>query len=435
MHTQDTTTATTGPETLERPVRGKPFDEGGFPANSPLFPHRSGCWAKKVNGKLVYYGRWKRKNPATGRVELTGRDGWEAAKIKYVTDPDGKAPPADPDNPRTLGQLCALFMESKERSCQKGKINARGVAEYQREIDAVLNILNPRTSLATMRPAKFNLLLPYIQSNSKPGQETANLVTQSNRVRRIRAIFIFAYKNGYVDRPFCFGSEFVQPSRNEIAKERNDNPTPETYTKEEIHLLLKYARQPLKTMILMAINAGLGNHDFATLKWSHINFHENGETAWLNYPRHKTGNAREAPLWKETVAALKDWRTRRPTPTGDTDRDLVFITRYGNAWGNPDSPMNLNPVGKALDKVFARILKDDPNSTIHHTKRGFYALRHTFRTEAGGVIDEEAVNFIMGHVDNRMAARYIARYHPERLQRVVDFVHDWLFTEVKQSNA
>ena len=59
---------------------------------------------------------------------------------------------------------------------------------------------------------------------------------------------------------------------------------------------------------------------------------------------------------------------------------------------------------------------------------GFYALRHTFETVAGGSKDQIAVNAIMGHVDASMAAIYRERIDDDRLRAVTDHVHNWLFS-------
>src|SRR5262249_25782331 len=62
----------------------------------------------------------------------------------------------------------------------------------------------------------------------------------------------------------------------------------------------------------------------------------------------------------------------------------------------------------------------------------FYALRHSFETIAGESRDQVAVDAIMGHTDESMAARYRERISDERLEAVTDFVHRWLFPPAKK---
>jgi integrase len=60
-------------------------------------------------------------------------------------------------------------------------------------------------------------------------------------------------------------------------------------------------------------------------------------------------------------------------------------------------------------------------------RRNFYALRHTFEAVGGETHDQVAVNAIMGHVDDSMAATYRERISDERLAAVAEHVRRWLF--------
>ena len=57
----------------------------------------------------------------------------------------------------------------------------------------------------------------------------------------------------------------------------------------------------------------------------------------------------------------------------------------------------------------------------------FYALRHTFETQAGESKDQVAVDHIMGYIDSTMAGEYREEISDARLRLVVDVVHEWLF--------
>jgi integrase len=201
------------------------------------------------------------------------------------------------------------------------------------------------------------------------------------------------------------------------------------------------ATVPLKAMILLGANGGLGNTDCARLTLSAINL----KTGWIDYARPKTEVQRRFPLWPETIAALKTAIAERPKPNDTKLKDLVFITKYGAAWGSVEireaDPQN----GKE-----ERIVTDDPISkeftkllkTLDMKRPGvsFYALRHGFETMAASKGDQQAVDAIMGHDNGSMASTYreesddprIRKSNNLRLQTVVDYVHELIFTPLSQ---
>ncbi len=86
-----------------------------------------------------------------------------------------------------------------------------------------------------------------------------------------------------------------------------------------------------------------------------------------------------------------------------------------------------SPVAKSF-----RVLLDSLGIDRH---RNFLALRHGFRTVARGARDREAVDSLMGHVDESMASHYIEDGLPDdRLKNVTDFVRSWLFGAGKENS-
>src|SRR5262245_17038824 len=84
----------------------------------PLFAHASGRWAKKIRGKLYYFGYWKGKQAAP----------WQAALDKYQEQRDdlhaGRTPRVSSDG-LTLRDLCNRYLTSKRHRLDSGEITPR----------------------------------------------------------------------------------------------------------------------------------------------------------------------------------------------------------------------------------------------------------------------------------------------------------------------
>jgi integrase len=185
--------------------------------------------------------------------------------------------------------------------------------------------------------------------------------------------------------------------------------------------LIAAAGVPLKAMLLLGINCGLGNSDVAQIEFRHID----RKTNWLRFPRPKTGVDRRCPLWAETIEALEAAIERRPTPKDETHDQLVFVTSRGLSWGKAIAD---NPIAKETSKLLKRLGMKQPGL-------GFYSVRHTFETVGGDSRDQVAVSHLMGHspAASDMSARYRERIVDARLNAVTDHVRDWLYPKSPRS--
>jgi integrase len=168
----------------------------------------------------------------------------------------------------------------------------------------------------------------------------------------------------------------------------------------------------VRAMILLGINCGFGNSDVGRLPLSALDL----DAGWVVYPRPKTGIERRAPLWPETVAALRESIACRPTPKNPADKDLTFVTKYGTCWAKDTRD---TPVAKELSKLLKGL-------GIDRRGRNFYGLRRAFETIGGESRDQPAVDLIMGHAREDMASVYRERISDERLRAVTDRVREWL---------
>ena len=244
---------------------------------------------------------------------------------------------------------------------------------------------------------------------------------------------LFPHATGLMDKPIRFEPGFKKPSRKTLRQARQAGGK-RMFEADELRQLINAAGQPLRTMILLGINCAFGQSDISSLTITAIDL----DAGWIAHPRPKTAVERRCPLWPETVEALREVvgeRKMRLTdknrkvkgPRNDEDEDILFITKYGIRWSRTNKREG-TPID-AIAQQFGKRLRD---LGLKRPRIQFYAIRHTFKTIAGGSKDQVAVNAVMGHVDSSMAGLYRERISDERLQAVVGTVHAWLFSALRR---
>jgi len=159
--------------------------------------------------------------------------------------------------------------------------------------------------------------------------------------------------------------------------------------------LLESANEPLRTILLVALNTGMRRGEILTLLWSCVDF----ERALITVINPKSGRSRKIPMNEELVRALKE----RHEVAGDGL--YVFAdSRTGKPWGTVKTAFLA-----ALRRANIRGLR-------------FHDLRHTFATRlvAWGV-DLLTVKELLGHSSITMTMRYA---HPsqENMRRAVELL-------------
>jgi integrase len=222
-----------------------------------------------------------------------------------------------------------------------------------------------------------------------------------------------------VDQPIKL-TQLKRPPRHLIRKAREEKEL-KMFEAKDLRTILEKLNVQLRAMALLAVNCGLGNGDCGRLKFRHLDL----SGGWLNYPRPKTGVARRAKLWQETIDAIEAAGKKPSQPKRAEFADLVFLTREGDTWYKVTKA---NPIGNAF-RWYLHKLK------LHRPGVGFYALRHTFETIAGASKDQVAVDHIMGHSRDDMASVYRERIDDDRLVAVAEYVRKWLFPPEEEQEA
>ena len=227
----------------------KPYDD------FPLFPHSTGRWCKKIDGKHVYFGPWDDPDGALARYQAYCGNGHQATL--------------------TVKSLCNQFLNAKrpyivERTWKNYEYAARFVAD----------------NLKTCPPTPLDFTKLRTKFPKHWGPKTVLTIVQ-----RTRVIFKWAWEQGLLEHPPRFG-DFKVPSAKALRLAKKVR----LFTAPEIRAMLKAACPELRSAILLGINCGFGNADIDRLPLV------NGPI--LDYPRPKTGIPRRCPLWPETMRAL-----------------------------------------------------------------------------------------------------------------------------------
>lgn len=362
----------------------------------PLFHHANGRWAKKVNKKLVYFGKVDEDPNGEKALDL-----WKDQQDDLRA---GRTPRPKQEG-FTLEDLCDLFLSQKDDLLESGELVQRTYDEYFATCQRLLESFGKSRLVDDIQPDDFKLLRASIAKIWGP-------VRLGNEIQRTRSVFKFGFDSGKIDRPLRFGPAFKRPSAKTLRIERAKKGQ-RMFEAAELGRLLVAAGPQLRAMILLALNTGFGNADVGLMPMTSLDL----RAGWVRFPRPKTGVERRIPLWPETTVALKAAIAERPAPKDAALGDLVFITKYGKSWHKetPDNPIS-NEFRKLLDTL-----------GLHRPGLGFYCLRHTFETIGGETKDQVAVNAIMGHVDATMAGKYRERISDERLKAVVSYVRGCVF--------
>ena len=364
----------------------------------PLCAHPNGQWCKSVRGKVRFFGVWAEPQAALERW-LDEKDDLLAGRI-----PRSRTASANATN---LRDLCCRVLVAKKSLVDGGERSGHtwiGIHEICDELGATFT---GDRLLTDIQPEDFQKLREHW--SKKWGVQRLRWA-----ISKTRMIFNYAFKNGMIDRPIRFGADFEPPAIKAMRKNKAARGA-KMFEADELRKMIDAAKQPLRSMLLLAINCALGNEDVAQLPIDALNLAE----GWLDYPRTKTGIMRRCPLWPETVEAVRDWLERRPTPRKEDCSGLLFLTARDDGWAS-------NLKDRALTHECAKLLD---RLKIRRGGRGFYGARHSFENTAGETLDQVAVNAIMGHSDGTQAENYRHRISDGRLKTVAEFVRGWLFAK------
>jgi integrase len=415
-------TASRGGKDRERPSKPTP--------DFPLFPHATRRWAKKIRGRFVFFGPWDDPYGALDRF-LVQKDALLAGSAPPSSTRNGSGPatgpPDDNGTPGAVGgapgptvrDLVNQFLTAKQRRLDSGDMGRRSFSDYHYAAKRLIGSFGRERVVTSLSASDFGVFRAKMAKTLGP-------VALGNEIGRVRSIFKYGYEAGLLGHPVRFGPEFCKPPKRSIRLARRAKSA-RMFEAAEIQALLRTAGPQMRAMILLGVNCGLGNTDLASLPKAAVDL----EGGILDFPRPKTGIFRRAVLWPETVAALRTVLRQRPAAKRPEDDGLVFITRFGHPWLRVTEPKQPSKDGRravvtdAISLEFGKLMR---STGAYQPGRGFYGLRHSFRTIADEAKDRPAADLVMGHENGQdMATHYVERISDGRLRSVAELVRGWTY--------
>lgn len=348
----------------------------------PLYAHSSGQWAKKVAGKIKYFGRWDDPEAALRRYE-------ESLRITPEVLPG-----------LSVELACNTFLTAQKRRVAEGTLSNRTYLDLVRTCKRFADCCGRTRLLESLRPADF---LHYKNSYAR----TNNLVSVGNEITRVKTMLNWLLKSKHI-QAIDVGPDFRKPPAKAARKHKRERGL-KLFTAEQIRGILDESGVRMRAMILLGINCGFHNNDIETLPLAALQ--SAVESGIIEHARQKTEIERMCPFWPETVEAIENWLAIRP----DSESDRAFLLPNGK----PFCPVNVD-VAKRFRSV---------RDLAGVRDGGFSWLRKTFATYASECADQVAVDFIMGHVDANISGVYRQLVRTGRLQKPVDVVRAWLYAK------
>ena len=174
------------------------------------------------------------------------------------------------------------------------------------------------------------------------------------------------------------------------------------------------------------MNAGLRNGDLGELSFKHVDF----KTGFLDFPRVKNSEERQAFLWPRTIEAIEAWLPLRPTAAKSEYDELIFLTDTGLpvARASYNSETSKTSSYDSIPHLFAT-LRTKAGLGSDKVVKQFQWLRNSTKTYGQNSRDTEAVEIVMGHETGSVRRGYLEKIDgkylasPDRLKAVADAIH------------
>jgi hypothetical protein len=184
----------------------------------PLFPHATGRWAKKVRGKLHYFG--KVSDDTSGQAAL---ERWLDQKDALLA---GRTPRVVSDG-LTIRDLCNRFLTNRRNKMESGELSIVSFNDYYTTCARIMETFGPNRLVADLDSSDFERFRAKLAKGWSP-------VTLSGEIGRIRVVFRYAEQNQFVSTSIRYGSEFKKPSKRVLPSSRAASSPLKKSSKQEL---------------------------------------------------------------------------------------------------------------------------------------------------------------------------------------------------------
>src|SRR5262249_48658824 len=183
----------------------------------PLFPHATKRWAKKIRGKMHYFGPWD--DP----------DGALASYLKQKDDLHAGRRPREVSEGVRVKDVCNAFLLHKKDKVDAGELPLRRWAKYKEVTDLLVKQFGKSRLVSDLRPDDFTSLKKTMTKRWGP-------LRVADFIQHARSVFKHALDAELIDRPVRFGPGFDRPSQKTLRLHRAERG-PKLFTAREVRAL------------------------------------------------------------------------------------------------------------------------------------------------------------------------------------------------------
>jgi len=227
------------------------------------------------------------------------------------------------------------------------------VVAYSKDIEQLISHLESRNveNLLTVEFDHLNEFIESLKSNNY------TLKSISRKINSIKTFFKYLNNEGFIK---------INPSK-DLKHPKVESKAPRILSRLEYGALRDACREDVRTLAMVEIllQTGLRISELSELKVEEVEV--DSTTPRLALPKKNAVSAREIPLNKAAVTAIKKYLDERPK----VDSSYLFITKSGN-------PILIRNIRSTIDRYFDLAgIKDAKVNDLRHTFVAFHLQNGT----------------------------------------------------------